>query len=129
MEHKRYHFFTNKYAINGLFSSAQHIPLELASDQAIVKAINAVDRMFNEEERLVYEIRMQSLADLESKIASAEEKGRTKGKAEGKAEGINVATKNIALNLAHEGTSIELIAKVTGLLELEIEQLLQKTSK
>ena len=23
MEHKRYHFFTNKYAINGLFSSAQ----------------------------------------------------------------------------------------------------------
>ena len=23
MEHKRYHFFTNKYAINGSFSSAQ----------------------------------------------------------------------------------------------------------
>ena len=107
----------------------EHIPLELASDQAIVKAINAVDRMFNEEERLVYEVRMQSLADLESKIASAEEKGRTKGKAEGKAEGINETTQNIALNLAHEGTSIELIAKVTGLLELEIEQLLQKTSQ
>ena len=107
----------------------EHIPLELASDQAIVKAIIAVDRMFNEEERLVYEVRMQSLADLESKIASAEEKGRTKGKAEGKAEGINETTKNIALNLAREGTSIELIAKVTGLLELEIEQLLQKTSE
>ena len=31
--------------------------------------------MFNEEERQVYEVRMQALADMESKIASAEEKG------------------------------------------------------
>jgi len=45
----------------------------LASDQAIVKAIVAVDRMFDEDERLVYKLRMQSLADVESKIASAEE--------------------------------------------------------
>jgi predicted transposase/invertase (TIGR01784 family) len=35
----------------------EHIPVELASDKAIVKAIEAVDRMFNEEERLVYEVR------------------------------------------------------------------------
>ena len=56
-----------------------HVPKELASDKDIVKAIEAVDRMFNEEERLVYEVRMQSLADMESKIASAEEKGMEKG--------------------------------------------------
>ncbi len=56
-----------------------HVPKELASDKDIVKAIEAVDRMFNEEERLVYEVRMQSLADVESKIASAEEKGMEKG--------------------------------------------------
>ena len=32
MEHKRYHFFTNKYAINGSFSSAQdHTALDAES--------------------------------------------------------------------------------------------------
>ena len=56
-----------------------HVPKELASDKDIVKAIEAVDRMFNEEERQVYEVRMQSLAEMESKIASAEEKGMEKG--------------------------------------------------
>ena len=64
-----------------------HVPDELAVDASIVKAISAVDRMFDEEERLVYEIRMQSLADVESKIASAEEKGIEKGMKKGKQEG------------------------------------------
>jgi predicted transposase/invertase (TIGR01784 family) len=90
-----------------------HVPKELESDLAIVKAITAVDRMFDEEERLTYEIRMQSLADVESKIASAEEKGVVK------------ATHTIALNLAKEGTSIEIIGKVTGLTESEIKAILQ----
>ena len=109
------------------------MPKELASDKAIVKAVDAVDRMFNEEERLVYEVRMQSLADVESKIASAEEKGiekgleqgREEGREEGFVEGINQTTKNIAYNLAKKGTAIEIIAEVTGLLESEIMQLLQ----
>ena len=101
------------------------MPKELASDKAIVKAVDAVDRMFNEEERLVYEVRMQSLADVESKIASAEEKGLEKGREEGFVEGINQTTKNIAYNLAKKGTAIEIIAKVTGLPESEIMQLLQ----
>ena len=111
----------------------EHMPKELASDKNIVKAIEAVDRMFDEEERLVYETRMQSLADVESKIASAEEKGLEKGleqgREEGLAEGINQATKNIALSLAKEGAAIEIIAKVTGLPESEIKQLLQKASE
>ena len=109
------------------------MPKELASDKAIVKAVDAVDRMFNEEERLVYEVRMQSLADVESKIASAEEKGiekgleqgREEGREEGFVEGINQTTKNIAYNLAKKGTAIEIIAEVTGLPESEIMQLLQ----
>lgn len=53
-----------------------HVPKELSGDKAILKAIEAVDRMFDEEERQVYETRMQALADVESKIASAIEKGR-----------------------------------------------------
>jgi predicted transposase/invertase (TIGR01784 family) len=65
-----------------------NIPAVLAEDRAILKAIGAVDRMFNEEERLVYETRMQSLADVESKIASAEQKGEARGIKKGKEEGM-----------------------------------------
>ena len=80
----------------------EHVPKELASDKDIVKAIEAVDRMFNEEERLVYEVRMQSLADVESKITSAEEKGIEKG-----------IEKTIRQLLATQ--SPEQVAKLTGL--------------
>ena len=110
------------------------IPVELASDQAIVKAIAAVDRMFDEDERLIYEVRMQSLADVESKIASAEEKGIEKGIEQGIEKGIeqgieqgaNLATKKIALNLAKAGTSIADIAAVTGLSEAILSELLNE---
>ena len=60
----------------------------------------------------------------ESSFGDGYYEGKVKGKAEGKAEGINEATKNIALNLANEGTTIEIIAKVTGLSEAEIKQIL-----
>ena len=66
----------------------EHTPKELASDKNIVKAIAAIDRMFDEEERQVYDVRMQSLADVESKIASAAEKGLEKGLEKGRVEGI-----------------------------------------
>ena len=102
----------------------EHVPKELASDKNIVKAIEAVDRMFNEEERLVYETRMQSLADVESKIASAEEKGLEKGLEQGREEGINKASKAIALNLLGKGIDIATIAEVTGLAENVIETFL-----
>lgn len=93
----------------------EQVPKELAVDRTIVKAIEAVDRMFNEEERQVYEVRMQSLADVESKIASAAEKGRE--------EGINEATKIIALNLLDKGIDIKTVAEVTGLTEKAVQVL------
>ena len=52
----------------------------------------------------------------------------TKVKLEGIVEGINQTTKNIAINLAKEGATIEIIAKVTGLSEADIKQILQKES-
>jgi predicted transposase/invertase (TIGR01784 family) len=64
------------------------LPAALAADRSILKAIEAVDRMFSEEERLVYETRMRALLDVESKIASAEKKGLEQGRAEGIAEGM-----------------------------------------
>lgn len=99
-----------------------HIADELASDLAIVKAIAAVDRMFDEEERLVYETRMQSLADVESKIASAEEKGREQGLE----QGIDKASKAIALNMLSKEIDIATIVEVTGLAENVIRKLLTK---
>ena len=66
----------------------QEMPETLAADRSILKAIEAVDRMFNEEERLVYETRMRALMDVESKIASAEEKGLMQGLTKGLAKGM-----------------------------------------
>ena len=39
-------------------------------------------------------------------------------------KGIEQTTKNIALNLAKEGATVEIIAKVTGLSELDVKQIL-----
>jgi hypothetical protein len=59
-----------------------HVPEELAFDPAIVKVIArviaAVDRMFDEEERLVYEIRMQSLIHVESIVPQQRKKASHK---------------------------------------------------
>lgn len=101
------------------------IPKELKADPEIVKAISAVDRMFNEEERGVYEIRMQSLAEVESKIASAEEKGREEGMEKGREkERIELIKK-----MAKEGLDIETIAGITQLSQKEIKHLLEKQKK
>ncbi len=55
------------------------LPQELQQDPTIVKAIEAIDRMFNEEERQIYEVRMQSWANVKSQIASACDEGMEKG--------------------------------------------------
>lgn len=114
-------FLTKAHALD-----KNNIPKELAADQAIVKAVAAVDRMFDEEERLIYEVRMQSLADVESKIASAEEKGWEKGREEGKAQGMDTASKTIALNMLNKGIAVAIIAEVTGLAESVIEKMRTK---
>ena len=91
------------------------LPASLAQDEKIIKAIQVVDRMFDEEERQIYEVRMQALADVESKIDSAREKaaregleqgrregraeGRTEGLAEGEARGEKKGALKVALNL------------------------------
>jgi len=103
-----------------------NIPAELKIDKNIVKAISAVDRMFDEEERLIYETRMQSLADVESKIASAEEKGMEKGMEKGIEKGMEKAAQAIALNMLKMKTDISDIVAATGLSQSIIEQLNNK---
>ncbi len=100
-----------------------NLPEELAHDNEIIKAIRVVDRMFDEEERQMYEIRMQALADMESKIASAEEKGMAQGMVQGMAQGMAQAQLNIALNLL-DVLDVETIALKTGLSVEDIEKLM-----
>ena len=68
---------------------------------------------------------MQSLADVESKIASAEEKGMEVGME----KGIVKASKAIALNMRNKGISIATIVEVTGLAESIIQTLLNHKEK
>ena len=62
---KSYHDLANALDRWSVFLSRAHeldkdrLPKELIQDPLIVKAIEAVDRMFNEEERQIYEVRMQ----------------------------------------------------------------------
>lgn len=103
-------FLTKAHQLN-----KHDVPEQLRSDPAIVKAITAVDRMFDEDERQVYETRMQALADVESKIASAEEKGLEKGREQGREQGRDEAAQAIARNLLKQGLDYETIAQATGL--------------
>ena len=90
----------------------EHTPKELASDKNIVKAIAAIDRMFNEEERQVYEVRLKEYTDVASIIASGAEKNIAKGM-EKASKAIDLAT----------------IAETTGLTVLELTSLSQNTSE
>lgn len=86
-----------------------------------------------EDEQKAYEHYKEDLryqaSMFESSFGDGYYEGKAEGKAEGLAEGVNQTTKNIALNLAQEGTPIEMIAKVTGLSASDIKQLLQESIK
>jgi len=101
------------------------IPPELQGDLAIVKAIEAVDRMFDEEERSLYETRMLALAEMESKIASAEEKGLAQGRVQGREEGLRQG-KEEGMKEGKQAAFEEALASLVrnGLTEAEARRLL-----
>ena len=82
-----------------------------------------------EDEQKAYEHYKDDLHYQASMFESSFGDGFYDGKAEGKAEGINEAKKNIALNLAKKGTTIEIIAEVTGLPESDVKHILQKAGE
>ena len=79
-----------------------------------------------EDEQKAYEHYKDDLHYQASMFESFFGDGYNEGKAEGMVDGIKQTTKNIAINLAKEGTAIETIARVTGLLESDIKQILQQ---
>jgi predicted transposase/invertase (TIGR01784 family) len=107
----------------------EHTPKELAYDKNIVKAIAAIDRMFNEEEPQVYEVRLKENTDVASIIASGAEKNIAKGVEIGMEIGMETASKAIAFNLLGKGLDITTIAEVTGLTVLEIASFSKKRSE
>jgi predicted transposase/invertase (TIGR01784 family) len=102
------------------------VPEPLASDRLILKAIEAVDRMFDEEERMVYELRMQTLADSAALIVSAREKGMAQGRAEGRAEGEQAAKLDLACQLLDILDDATIAAK-TGLEPAAVAEMRHKT--
>ena len=96
------------------------LPQELQQDPAIVKAIEVIDRMFNEEERQVYEVRMQSWANLNSQIASAYDEGMETGIE----KGIYQTKRETVLLAFQQGLNLEAILKITQLSEQQVQEIL-----
>ena len=98
------------------------LPSELSSDPQIVKAVEQVDRMFNEDEREMYNIRLQQQMDFESKLDSAYEKGKVEERIiqERKREDDKLKLVNKMLK---KNMSIDDIIEMVGLTKEEIEKL------
>jgi len=83
-----------------------------------------------EDEQKAYEHYQDDLHYQANLFESSFGDGYYEGKVIGIEEGIKIVigqtTKNIALNLAKEGTTLEIIAKVTGLSESDIKQILSR---
>ncbi len=93
------------------------------------KGLKEAEEKFNimklpEDEQKAYEHYQDDLHYQASIFESSFGDGYYEGEVIGIEKGIEQATKNIALNLAKEGTTVEIIAKVTGLSELDIKQIL-----
>jgi predicted transposase/invertase (TIGR01784 family) len=128
-------FLTRAHELNKL-----KVPKSLAGDKEIVKAMHAVDRMFDEDERQVYEVRMQTMAGIKSQIASAEEKGLRQGEERGLAIGLKKGIgkgieKGIEKGKIHLATNLldilddETIAQKTGLSPKKVKKLRAKKGR
>ena len=112
------------------------IPEEFEEDEAVIKAIDEVDRMFNEEERekykqhLKYKVIRESQLDtaiekglkkgLEKGLKKGREEGREEGLKKGREDGIKAEKLKTAEKLLIAKLDIEFISNATGLTEKEI---------
>ncbi|XOF35171.1 MAG: Rpn family recombination-promoting nuclease/putative transposase [Candidatus Electrothrix sp. YB6] len=94
----------------------EKLPPTIACDPALVRAVMAVDRLFDEDEREIYEARRQAIIDQESKIASALKAGMEQGME----KGILQVARNLLDILDDAG-----IAEKTGLSLSAVQKLRQ----
>ena len=88
------------------------IPKELKEDEAVTKAIDEVDRMFNEEEREEYKAHLKYKISEQNRVASADAEGEKRGVKKGK---IEMATK-----MLNNGFDVDVISDMSGLNKNEI---------
>jgi len=96
------------------------IPVELASDKEVQKAIEKLDLMYlNKKEREYYEAAQKAMRDSAEALLTAKEEGREEGREEGE--------KNKAVEMAKrmkkENEPVDRISTYTGLSKEEIEKL------
>lgn len=91
-------------------------------DPILQKAMNKWERMSQDSSfRQAYEAREKALMDEAAKFAHAEQQGIKKGIEQGVEQGKMQLIRGMHKN----GVSVEDIAKLTGLLEIEIQRFLQ----
>lgn len=83
----------------------------------------------DERERAVFRSRRMYQTDLQSDLATAEDRGRAAGKIEGKIEGKNEGKIEIARNLLKLGIPLEQITIATGLTSEEAGRLFEEHRK
>jgi len=124
--------------------NSKSIPVELAQDEMVKKAVRKLDVLsMSEEEWEIYKdrekSRMDQLGVLESAMRKAKEEGlavglaegrqegrqegRVEGRVEGRAEGELKARQELVLKMLHAGMDIIQIAHVTGLSKECVEKL------
>ena len=81
---------------------------------------------FSEDKRTQYEHDMMEEREFNSKIKTAERKGKAEGRAEGKVEGRAEQAVESAQVMLTKGIDIELIAECTGLTSEEVKSLQQQ---
>ncbi len=101
------------------------LPKTMEKDESIIKAIDEVDRMFNEEEREQYINRRDTLLAEQSELDTATEKGLKKGREEGekkgREEGIKDEKIKTACKMLNKDLDIDFISEMSGLSQEEIK--------
>lgn len=69
------------------------LPPPLSQDRAILKALDEVERMYNAEEREIYEVKLKAYRDEQSRMASALKEGLEEGLKKGLEEGLETGRK------------------------------------
>lgn len=93
----------------------------LESDPDIRRAHNIYQEFSgNSEYREIYEARLKWKKDYEGRLNYEQEKAREEGKKEGIKEGIKRARIEDARKMLENGVSLELVKKITGLTEDEL---------
>ncbi len=117
---------------NAQFLEDTDMKVLVGKNPAMKEALDALEQASIDPELLsAEEARRKALRDYNSNIEAARAKGIAEGEAKGRAEGIEKgiekgraeAIRMTALNLLKNGVSAAVIAKVTGLLEEEIEKI------